>query len=241
VLTASWSSLRRTPVAVLLVAALSAAVGIVVAVGAGLFRDPSTGTVVAAVVVAAAAGIGWARLCLTRPVEVVATTVLLSAIGVWLAVPDTEAPVAGAAALAAMVALALVSRRDTGPWPGWGSGLAILGWVAVAAVIALAAAWGASGRTSTLPGALGCFGVALVVPWIALVVRREGMTGWTLVVAQAAAIVLASRWAARATGSFEGLLRTAAVLLLLAVAYGISARSAGRAHPLPYDRGERPR
>jgi hypothetical protein len=241
VVTACSRAVRRQAVRVLLLAALGAAIAIAWSVGTRVVDDTSVGALVASIAVAVVAGVGWARLGRTHPIELVATTVLLTSIGVWLAVPDTEAAVTCVAAFAPLVVLALVASRRVGHGIGWGDGLAILGWIGVAEVVAWAAAWGSTGRTSTLPGALAGFGVALVVPWIGVLSGRQVLPGAWLVVVQLLAIVAAARWAARASTLSGGLLRALAVLAVLALVCAVSARARGPAHPRPSDPGGRRR
>ena len=61
----------------LLLAALGAAIAIAWSVGTRLVDDTSVGALVASIAVAVVAGVGWARLGRTQPIELVATTVLL--------------------------------------------------------------------------------------------------------------------------------------------------------------------
>jgi hypothetical protein len=156
-------------------------------------------------------------------------------------VADTEAAVACTASLAPLVAISFLARRGDDRSPGWGGGLAILGWIGVADVVAWTAAWGGSGRASTLPGAMACFGVALVAPWVGLVLHRDVLPRAWLVGAQLVTILAASRWAARAPDLFEGTLRAVAVLIVLALVCVVSARARGPARPPQYDRPEPPR
>jgi hypothetical protein len=231
-------AVRREPVAVLAVVSVAVALAMTVAVGTGLADEPPPVAIVIALIVGVLAGIGWARLVESHGMEVVALTVGLTAFGVWLAVPDTEAAAACTAALVPLVVLTFVGRRAVGSGRAWANGLAVLGWIAMADAVAWAATWGASGRTSSLPGALACFGVALVAPWVSRARHRIVLINVWLVVAQAGVVVVASRWASRATTVGQGVVRATVVLVLLAVAAAISVRPRGQERPQPCTPGE---
>jgi hypothetical protein len=233
--------LRRAPPAALLAVAGGAIAAMVIAVGTGLVGDVRAGAAVAGSAAAAIAAVGLTRLAAELPRWAVAVIVFVTAGGVWLAVPDTEAAVACAAALAPAVLL-VVAVRDTdiaAPGPGRPVvGWFALGWFAVAMAPAWAAVWGSAGRSASLPGALACFGVALAGALVLPTVHGRALA-W--IGAQAVTVVLSARWAARAPTVATGTLRAAAVLGLLAAVWFVSARSRGRALPPRYGRRARPR
>jgi hypothetical protein len=214
--------LRREVPTFVAVAAAAGGVSMVLAVGDGLLGSVSFGRAVATVAVAVAAGLGWAALGRGLPVAALGVIVLVSEVGIWTAVPDTEAATAVLAAGLPFAALALATPRVASPRT---LRVTTAGpWIALAIVAAWAAVWGASGRPDALPGALTCFGVALVVPWLSLLLRADARAGPALVV-HVIAVAAAARWAADVTSATAGLVRSMVVLGGLAVAVAISLKA----------------
>jgi hypothetical protein len=168
---------------------------------------PADGRVV---VVAAAtgvvAGIGAHRLERRVAPAVTASSVLLTALGVWLAVPDAEAPVVvlGAVAVWGVAAWWLPAVAEPGRVVDWMALTAVVGWVA---------AVGSRGRPAAIAGALACWGVVLVVPVVAGIVHRVP-SPVAVVGLQVAAVLAASRWAARVDEVADGIARSVVVLVV---------------------------
>ncbi len=119
-------------------------------------------------------------------------------------------------------------------------------WCLVAVVLAWAAAWGASARQASLPGALSCFGLALVafVPTPSLRSHHRSRSVG-LVLVHVLVVACAARWAAFAVTVGGGILRSAVVLVAGAIAVVLldvlSDRARGPEHQRPSDRAGRPR
>jgi hypothetical protein len=210
------------------------------AVRRGLIDDIATGPAIAVVVVGIVAGLGWAWVAPRLTPVWLAALVMLSAAGVWAAVPDTETAVA---VLAAWLPFALSAAAYGRSSPAATTSLslpAVLAWIALAIVLAWAAAWGADAEPASLPGALACFGIALVVPWVAATVRGELRVSW-LLPSQLVAVIVAARWATNVSSTGAGMLRSLAVLALLTAVVAVSYRSAVPVRRLPSDRPEHPR
>ncbi len=178
--------------------------------------DPVAGFPSGAVAGALALGVGIALGALATTVGplVGALLVLGSALGVYLTVPDTEGILAVGVVLVALVGLVLWPSR-----PGWSGSFALGG------LLAWTAADGARGRPGAAVGALACVAlVALPVAVAALVApnRPEGTprprTLVALLVVQALAVLVCSRWAGLETAAGAAL---AIVLPTLAITAGL--------------------
>jgi hypothetical protein len=170
------------------------------------------------------AGVGWHRLAAVLPVRWIAVLVAVSTGGVWAGVPDTEAVVVVGGAWLPCTAAAIAwggGRRATGP---------LLGWCALAVVLGWSVAWGTAARDEAIPGALACFGVALVAPWVAAWLRRDVDPRW-LVPLHLAGTAVAARWATSTDSLGNGVVRAVGVLLATAAACAISLRLAAPARP----------
>lgn len=216
-------------------AAVAAVVALLPALGAERLTRVSGAGMVAAVAVAAAAGVGARRLHDERGRPVATSVLLATAAGIWAAVPDTEAAVV---VLSSWAPLAGAGLR---PEPAGESRMPpVVAWCALALVAAFAAVWGADAREQAMPGALACFGLALVVPALEAT-RRALPRPALLVVLHAAAVVAAARWATRVDSVGAGLARALAVLAALGLAVLVSGRRAVPGRP-PRSRPEpRPR
>jgi hypothetical protein len=218
------TGLVRARVRPLVVAALAAAVAVALALsGAGL---PVGGRVVAVAGAAGAvAGLGARRLERQVAPAATAVSVLLGVLGVWLAVPDAEAPVLvlGAVACWAVAAWWVPTLAEPG---------GAVGWVALAAVVGWAAAVGGRGRPAAIAGALACWGVVVVVPTVAAAIRRVPPAAAVLGL-QAVTVLAASRWAARVDDVAAGVVRSVLVLVVSAALTAVVASRWGRA---PADR-----
>lgn len=222
-------------VAVVLAAAVGA-VAMWIEVGADLVDDLSLGPAVASAAVALVAGAGWAWCARHTTVPTAAGLAIVTAGGMWLAVPDTEATIALGTAWLPFVVLSVVVHGR--PVSGLHRVLAAAPWMAAAMVAALAAAWGAAARDRALPGGLACFGAALVVPWV-LVAARRCLRPTVIVVLHVAAVLVAARWAARAPSVTAGVVRSVVVVgVLAALAAAASATARAQAHPPPSARVE---
>lgn len=221
-------------------AAGAAAMALVITVGQGLIRDVDAGATLAAITAAGIGGAGWSRLCRAVSLRWTVVLVMITASGVWAAVPDTEAAVTVIAAWLPFAVLGVVYGRGQTPPPTriW------IAWCALALAPAWAVAWGASARPEAVPGALACFGVAVVVPWILRVPSRAVDPRW-LVAIHVVVVIAAARWAARAPTVREGIVRGAIVVLAVAVVMAassaVSARRAGPGPRRPSDPAEHPR
>jgi len=105
----------------------------------------------------------------------------VGAVGVYVCVPDTEAP---KCLLGALVATALVA------W--WPDAVPTVGFAALTGLFAWVAAYGGVGRSGAVVGGIACLGVIVLVPaFVALTTSREGVT--TLVLVQCALVVFVAR------------------------------------------------
>lgn len=131
----------------------------------------------------------------------VAAAALISAAGVWAAVPETGPAVIGAGVL---MGLAAATELTGSGWaPAAGVGLAVvLGWAALS---------GAAGRPWAAIGGALCAGVA---PWLAVVPSRRSRRSLHpyLLGAHLAVVLLAARWIGVAPHA--GWVRVVAVVLL---------------------------
>lgn len=210
------------------------------AVRSGLVQDIATGPAIAVGVVGCIGGLGWAWLARRLAPAWIAVVVLLSAAGVWAAVPDTETAVAVMAAWLPFAGWAAVCGRIAPDAPAPFALPLMLAWSAMAIVLAWAAAWGADADEASLPGALACFGIALVVPWVVATARGGVRVTW-LVPIQLVAVIVAARWAANASSTGGGLARSVGLLAVLSAVVAVSCRSSVPAHLPPSDQPERPR
>jgi hypothetical protein len=226
--------LRRPSAAVLATAVAMGAAG-AAAVGTALTEIPP-GWMVASVLTALVAGAGFCAAGRRLPAWATVILAWAPALGVWLAVPDTEAAVAVLAcgtvvgsgvigAIGARAVGATFSTRKPSPLP----------WALVALPIALAASWGSEGRPAALPGALACFAVPVVLAGLAAL-RRPFPDARLLVPLHLLVVLAASRFAARTSDLLTGVLRTVVLLVVAAAAAGaaswLSERSRGRERPL---------
>jgi len=229
---------RRPPATAVALAAVAAAVAMAAVVGRGLVDTLTLGMTAAALAAALVAGVGWFRLARCLEPVWIAALVLITQVGVWAAVPDTEAAVAVLAASVPFAVLATIAPRLPAGTRRFGT-TSLLPWVGLALVVALAAAWGAAARPSVEPGALACFGLALVAPWTIPRAYSGQLPGGPVVV-HAVAVGAAARWATRSATASGGALRSLAVLALLACMLAVSLRLAARAPRQPSDPPEHP-
>jgi hypothetical protein len=230
--------------AVLFAAAAAGVVSMFVARGVrrGLIEDVATGAAISVVVVGVLAGVGWWILARYLDDRWLVAVVLITAGGVGAAVPDTEAAIAVTAAWLpfAVWVVVLASRPEPPRW----AVLITVGWCALAIVMAWAAAWGASARGSSLPGALACFGIALVAV-VPRFVTRSTPTPIPLLVVHVVTVAFAARWAAFAVTISGGAVRSAVVIAGCAIAVGVVTAVSGRRrepeHPPPSVPVPRPR
>jgi hypothetical protein len=202
-----------------------------------LYRDVAANAATAGVVVGAVAAVGWSRLSDRMGDAWLVAIVALSGVGVWAAVPDTETTAALLAAWVPLMVWAFVSARRADPEHAVGTAAvvaAFLGVVATAAALGWSAAWGAGTWEYVVPGALTCFGVALLVAVDAPAGFTRVPTG-VLVGVHAAMVLAASRWATAVSTVAGGAARGAAVI---AVGAGVLAavrfsRRAGEPAHLP--------
>jgi hypothetical protein len=146
------------------------------------------GIVAAGALVLVLAGAGAARL-LTDPAigwGWVAAGALVSALGVWAAVPETGPALLVGGSLVGLTATAGLSRAAWAPAAGAGLA-AVVGWAALS---------GASGRPWAAIGGALCAGLA---PWLAVrPLLPAPSRGWTagpwLLCAHAVLVLLAARW-----------------------------------------------
>jgi hypothetical protein len=174
---------------------------------------------------------------------------LVTAGGVWVAVPDTETTVAVIAAwlpFAVLVAVTTtakmaphwttVGQRDANFARGW----VVVGWCGLGCVLAWAAAWGTDARVEARPGVWACFAVAGIAAGFGI--TRRALPSTTVVAGvQVVVIVAASRWAAHATSTVAGVARAVIVVAACAAVLLVSARGAEPARPPPSDPMARPR
>lgn len=215
------------------VASVAGAVAMRRSVGRGLVGDLSFGPAAASAAVAVVAGAGWAWCARHVTVPTTAALAIVTVGGMWLAVPDTEATITlGMVWLPfALLSITIHGRPTRALHPL----LAAVPWLTAAMVAAWAAAWGAAARDRALPGALACFGAALVVPWV-LVVARRALLPTVIVALHVAAVIAAARWAARAPSVGTGVVRSVIVLAALAaIAAAATATTRARGHPPPFD------
>jgi hypothetical protein len=145
----------------------------------------------AATVAAVLIGLSGARgaACLLRRPGYwpsVAAGALVSAAGVWAAVPETGPALLAAGCLTGLFATAAITRSRWGPQAG----------VGVAVLLAWAVLSGAAGRPWAVVGGALCAGVA---PWLGLRPLLPSVSwGWTpgpwLLGVHAGLVLLASRW-----------------------------------------------
>ncbi len=165
----------------------------------------------AAVIVIAAVGLRrWTGAVSGR---VPGLLLVVSAAGVWLAVPDTEAALVVLGTIIPLAVVgAVVESHDLPTVP-------VALWAAVVLDVVVWAAWGARGRPAALPGALACAGVLLVAhAWP----RRTAGT-WPVVAVHVAAVLAAARWASRTESVWVGTVRAALVVAATAAVLWLSA------------------
>jgi hypothetical protein len=164
----------------------------------------------------------------TLPSRVPPLAVFITIAGVWLAVPDTEAPLVVLGAALPLVGLALVLGAPgltAVPLALWGAiAIDVFGW----------GAWGARGRPAALVGALACAGILLLVPLLRPLLER-GRGAVALLGVHAITVLLAARWASRTDDIWLGVARSALVLTAAAVALAMVSGRAWRA-PAPRSR-----
>ncbi len=149
-----------------------------------------SGPAAVAMVIALLGGLGAARLLLvpTVPWSAVAAGSLVSAAGVWAAVPETGPAILAGAGITGLAGASAATRVRWAPTAGVGVA-AVLGWAALS---------GAVGRPWALVGGALCTGMA---PWIAVqpllpaspLRQRPGL--W-LLGAHSVLVLVAARWIA---------------------------------------------
>ncbi len=149
---------------------------------------------------------------------------LVSAAGIWVCVPDTEA----ARAVLGVLAVGVVAW-----WPGRRHPLGAPGTVAIVVGLSWVIAYGARGRPGATAGAAACIGALALAPAVAWLVTRKGRTPAPLLVVapvHVAVVAAASRWAGLMKSPGPSALAALAVLacgaLLLVVGSGRLSRSA---------------
>lgn len=159
----------------------------------------------------------------------------ISLIGIWACAADTEGILLVAGCLLPFLVATGSRRFEQRPLPAWPT----------AVLISTVALLGASARPPTVPGALICWGLILVIPLtVAMRPKRcpHGLTGAApLVVAQLLIVAAASRWAARSSDMTAGMTRSVLVLVVASVAAsvismkqpGLRWPANGREPPLP--------
>jgi hypothetical protein len=228
--------LRRPSAAAIATAFAMGAAGAAV-VGTALAEIPP-GWIAVSAFTALVAGAGFCAAGRHLPGWATVILAWAPALGVWLAVPDTEAAVA-VLACATVVGTGLVGTSVVATIVGNPTlrtiEAALLPWALVALPIALAASWGAEGRPAALPGALACFAMPCVLAGLATLHRPVPAVRF-LVPLHLVVILAASRFAARTNDLLTGALRTVVVVVVATAAVGaaswLNERSRGREHPL---------
>lgn len=212
----------------------------------GLYRDIAASAAWAGVVVGVVAGSGWSRLSNRVGDTWLVVIVFVSGAGVWAAVPDTDTTVALLAAWVPLATWALFPTRRRAGAPVAGRVIVaatFVGIVAAAATLGWSAAWGAGTRGYVVPGALACFGVALLVA-VDVPAGITRVSAGALLAVHAATVLAASRWATAVSTVAGGVARGALVFVVAATvlaAVRLSRRPGEPAHPPPSDPAARPR
>jgi hypothetical protein len=235
-----------------------AAIGLVAGLGAGVLcrlhrRAPSLVTALApsafaVAVIAAGQSAAWWRPAAVVLLALASLTLLpwwpdggadprpllvLSAAGIWYAVPDTEAPVV---VLGAVVGLVLLSGSVRGRR-----------WLPMVVLLGLTAWWGARGRPPVRIGTAAMGGALVLVPLLQMVRRRRPPASTVTVIAAHVVAVAAGTLIARQLRHDPGVavaaaaatyLVTAAVLVLGPARSGTGQLPGARSR-FPWRRGRR--
>lgn len=152
-----------------------------------------------------------------------APTLLGAAIvGIWAAVPDTEAVLIAAGVLAPGIAVSIWSGTGCchpAPWP---TAIMTTGVAGLASV----------GRPAALPGALACWAVLITVPLVRAGRRRANRFRWiVLLPLHLAVVAAASRWAARTNVEAAGLARSSLLWVVASIFVGLYGSSRVNSQP----------
>jgi hypothetical protein len=159
---------------------------------------------------------------------------LVTAAGIWLCVPDTEA----ARAVLGVLAVGLLAW-----WPGRRRPLGAPGTVAIVVGLGWVIAYGDRGRPGSTAGAAACIGALALAPAVAPLVGRWGRTPASPLVVltvHVAVVASASRWAGLMKSPRSSGLAALIVLACGAVLLVLGSRpTAGQASPTPGGSGRR--
>ncbi len=147
---------------------------------------------------------------------------LVTAAGMWVCLPDTEA----ARAVLGVLAVGLL-----GWWPGRRHPMGASGVLAVVVGLGWVIAYGARGRPAAAVGAAACIGALALGPAVASLMTRKGRTPAPLLVSapvHVAVVIAASRWAGLMTRPGPAAL---AVLAVLAVGAAVLMVGSGSSSP----------
>jgi len=153
---------------------------------------------------------------------------LVSAAGIWVCVPDTEA----ARAVLGVLAVGVLAW-----WPGRRRPLGAPGTMAIVVGLGWVIAYGDRGRPGSAAGAAACIGALALAPAVASVLIRRGRAPappLVVAVVHVAVVAAASRWAGLMTAPVAAALAALAVLAVGAALLIIgSGRTSRLSSPAP--------